>query len=114
MTPHLPKLSELSDKLAGNNAKVSRYVDSLPVRLDTLVAAANEQDWSEVRRIGDQLVRTAETFGYPSASQAARQLCQELDKPHNVAGIKRSLLRVLGVYGSIRRPHAMHQDVKTL
>lgn len=114
MTPHLPNLSKLSDKLAGNNAKVSRYVDSLPVRIDTLVAAANEQDWSEVRRISDQLVRSAETFGYPNVSQAAMQLCQELDKPHNVSGIKLSLLRVLGVYGSIRRPHTKQQDVKTL
>lgn len=113
MTPHLPNLSKLTEKLAGNNAKVSRYIDSLPMRIDTLVAAANGQDWSEVRRIGDQLVRSAEAFGYPAIGQAAQQLCQELDKSHNVEGIQLGILRILGVYGSLRGPHALQQDART-
>ncbi len=112
MTPHLPNLSKLTDKLAGNNAKVARYIDSLPLRIDTLLAAVNDQDWSEVRRIGDQLVRSAEAFGYPAVGQAAQQLCQELDKPHNVEGIQRGIVRILGVYGSLRGPHAGQLEIK--
>lgn len=109
-SPHLPNLSKLADKLAGNNARVSRYIDSLPMRIDTLAAAVNQQDWSEVRRIADQLVRTAQTFGCPAIGQAAEALLGELDKPHNAAGIKLSLQRVLGLQGGLRRPHAALED----
>lgn len=105
-TLRLPNLGKISDQLASQNARISRYVDSLPRRVDSLVHAAIDSDWAEVRRLGDFLAATSEVYGCCEIRDAARRLCLEIDRPRNDLAVKRSLVRLIAKCGVARVPKA--------
>jgi hypothetical protein len=86
-------------KAAADNARVSRYMDSLVGRMDRLVEATTASDWSEVRRVSENLQRTGRNYGCPSIAQRAEKVCDEMDEPNNTLEINRSVLRLIGACG---------------
>ena len=95
-------LAHLSSTLAKNNARVARFIDSLSRRVDQLVEAALQEDWEEVRRVSDFLVRAGDTYGFPALVECAQRVCDETSKPKNQLGIKRSVVRLIGSCGKSR------------
>ncbi len=95
-------LAHLSSTLAKNNARVARFIDSLSRRMDQLVAAALQEDWDEVGRVSDFLVRAGDTYGFPALVESAQHVCDETKKSENQLAIKRSIVRLIGSCGKSR------------
>jgi hypothetical protein len=105
MTPneHPEALAGLSSTVARDAAAVDRAVNSIGQRIDTMVLAVRREDWSGVSRASRRLAQKARTEGYRSISALAERVCDEASEPHNVIGIKRSMIRLIGAQGRI--PH---------
>ena len=99
---NLPDLGKISNQLATQNARVQRYIDTLPKRIDSLVAAASSGDWREVRRLGEFLATTSVIYDCNEITHAARRMCAELDGPAEPIAVKRSLVRLIAKCGSAR------------
>lgn len=95
----LPDMSRYNAQLAGDAARVSRFMDGMTARVDNLLHAARHDDWSEVRRVSDYIARSSKTYGYLAITESARQLCQAIDNAENDQEIRRGLVRLIGVYG---------------
>jgi hypothetical protein len=92
-----PDVAHLAATMAANHAKVVQYARTLSDRIDNLVEATVRRDWGEVRRISQQLTDDGRSCGYRAVSALAQRVCDELDKPGNEIGVKRSLIRLIGI-----------------
>lgn len=97
---NLPDLRKSTAQLSADNARIMKFTDGLPSRVDKLVAAALAKDWTEVRRLAEYLMRSSEAYGCPNVSSCAQQMCDELDKPDNNVGIQQGLVRLIGACGT--------------
>jgi len=106
MTQPLPNLSSLSRKLADANVRIDRVVENLPGALDHLIQAADRKQWSEVSRLSQVLARSCQEQGVPldtSAREVANSAAEQSEPE-----IKRSLLRLIGESGRLRRQGNTH------
>ena len=99
-----PDLGTLTDQLALDNARVSKFVDSLFGQVDDLIDATMQSDWSEVTQLCKTMARTSAEHGYPIVSERAEQVCEAARKPQNELAIKRSIVKLIGSCGRARRP----------
>lgn len=90
----LPRLNQAACRLAADNERVTRFVRSLPDQVDELFTAALEENWAEVRRLGDFLSASSDAYGVREFGEAARQLCDVCDGNHRFEA-KRRLLRLI-------------------
>lgn len=81
---------------------MSRFLEVLPARMDQLVEAALQEDWSEVRRLSGLLTRMSRDFGYRTLGDCAQRVRSEADKPENQLGIKRSIVQLISSCGKSR------------
>jgi len=104
-TPENPRsidFSTLASRLAGDNAQVAGYVDSLAGRIEHLVSATVAEDWPTVRRLSQHLARTSSEQGYPTLRGRADEVCRAMDRPNNPQAVHRSVLRLIGAYARRR------------
>ena len=101
MSQPLPNLSSLSRKLADANLRIDRVLENLPGALDHLIQAADRKQWSEVTRISQVLASSCQEQGVPldASAQDVANSAAEQNEPQ----IKRSLLRLIGASGRLRR-----------
>src|SRR6185436_7826424 len=101
MPQSLPNLSSLSRKLADANLRIDQVIENLPGALDHLIQAADRREWKEVSRLGQVLAKSCQEQGVPldAAAQEVASSAQEQSEPQ----IKRSLLRLIGDSGRLRR-----------
>ena len=100
-TEKQPDVNRLSGQLAGDNDRVACFVHGLMTHVDQLVAASQENDWQEVRRVSEFLMRSSPVYGLPELARRAELVCRALEDPTNIVEIKRSLVRLVGKCGSI-------------
>lgn len=96
-------IAQLSEKLAADNLRVIGFFDSLTGRVDNMIETAAEGDWQEVARVSDYVARAGATYGYPLIAESARRLSQAVSANDELL-MKRSLLKLIGVCGRVRRP----------
>lgn len=101
--PTLPILNQANRKLASDNQRVMRFILSLPEHVDDLVAAAQLNDWNEVRRLGDFLAESSDTYGLRHLGETSRQLCDACETGNRIER-KRRLVRVIGAAGRAAKP----------
>lgn len=56
------------------------FIASCRERTNTLLDAASERDWIEVRHIAHTIKGSATTFGHPTLSELGKQLCELIDQ----------------------------------
>jgi hypothetical protein len=83
--------------LARDTAGTSRAVDSIERRIDKMVMAVGREDWMTLGKMGRRLARKARAEGYRAISAYAERVCDEATNRGNPLGIKRSMIRLLGV-----------------
>ena len=101
MTNPLPNLSSLSRKLADANLRIDRVLENLPGAIDHLIQATDRKEWQEVSRLSQLLANSCGERGVPleaSAQQVASSAHEQSESQ-----IKRSLLRLIGDSGRLRR-----------
>ncbi|MFN0018742.1 MAG: hypothetical protein ACKVP0_10820 [Pirellulaceae bacterium] len=101
MTQPLPNLGAISRKLADANLRIDRVLENLPGALDHLIQAADRKEWKEVALISQVLSKSCQDQGVPldAAAQEVASSAQEQSESQ----IKRSLLRLIGDSGRLRR-----------
>ncbi|MBN2474077.1 MAG: hypothetical protein JXB62_05695 [Pirellulales bacterium] len=103
--PQRPDLSQLSAKMAANQARVAQFVEHLDGSVDELVAAAGRQDWGDVQRLSGQIAEQGRASGFRAVSAMAQRVFDEAHRPNNALGIKQSLIRLIGTCGQTSTPH---------
>jgi hypothetical protein len=95
----LPDVARFSTRLAENNVRVMRSVERLPNRVDDLVSALRQADWSEIRRLSERMV-SGDNHSHDTIRYRAERVCEELGKPNNVHAIRQSVVRLIGACGT--------------
>src|SRR5262245_25634876 len=108
MHHELPNIPRLSTRLATDNVRVTRSIDRMAQRVDALMAALQQNDVTELRRLSENIVATGDVSALDNVRYRAERVCQELLKPNNLRGIKRSVVHLIGACGSGR--HETLQD----
>ncbi len=103
MHQDLPHIARLSTRLAADNTRVTRFIDRMAQRVDALLDALRQGDVGELRRLSENLVATSESCGFDTIRYRAERVCEELLKPNNLRGIKRSVVHLIGACGGVRR-----------
>lgn len=104
MTNDRPDLARISSRLAANNSRVSDFIEGLPLRVDMLVAAAQDENWQEVRRVSGNVAEGGSETGLTTLAEAARRLCDDLDNGNHDLDIKRGIVKLIGQCGKARAP----------
>ncbi len=112
-----PDIGKLAARLARDNAKVEKFADSLPSRAAQIAEAIRREDWMEVRRLSEYLVRSGQTYGLPELHRCAQAVCDDMNEPARRAGIGASLQRLLSMCRQSRRsapgaPHGVTNSAK--
>jgi hypothetical protein len=94
-----PDVAHSVSEMAANAARVCRSVDMLAGRIDQMVVAVSQEQWGEVQELSRQLAQASRSIGCRAISAFAQDVYDEAGKPNNKLGIKRSLLRLIGVHG---------------
>lgn len=96
-------LAGVNQKLASNNARVQKALNSLPGLLDPLIAAADRRDWQDVTRQSEQIADLARSLKCAALAQPASELAAMAEARSSEHEIKRGLLRVIGAAGQVRK-----------
>lgn len=95
----MPNLSELTARLTADNERVSRFADTLPPRIESIVEAAMNEDWNEVSRLTDYLSRTCGIYGFANIAQAAGQVTESIRADQGGKETRRKVVRLVGLAG---------------
>lgn len=97
-----PEVSELSARLAADNARVTRFLDGLTTRIDQLVKSTTIADWHAVRHMSDAIAEDSRTNGNIRLTECAEQVRDVAQTAENPAHIKKSVIHLVGAFGSAR------------
>jgi hypothetical protein len=100
MQHDLPNVAQLSTRLADDNARVARFIDRMAQRIDALMAALQQGDVDELRRLSENLASIGDAHGGDTIRYRAERVCEEIRKPNNLRGIRRSVVRLIGACGT--------------
>lgn len=81
----------------------TRFLSLLAGYIDQLVQATDRRDWVSVGRLSVALAEGSAEAGLFELSGAAQQLATAARVGTSSANTRRALLRLIGVYGRIRR-----------
>lgn len=101
-----PNIAALSARIAKDNARVSRFMDSLVNHIDLIVDAAAAEDWHEVARQAEYLAGGGASHGCSELSIRAAELSETLKNPYNSATACRQIVRLIGACGRARPVNA--------
>ncbi|QDU25346.1 hypothetical protein ETAA8_04120 [Anatilimnocola aggregata] len=96
-------LAKTNQRLASNNARVTALLNSLPLLLDHLIAAADRRDWLEVVRQSESLAEMGRAMKCDTLAIPAGELAAVTEARSSELEIKRHLLRVIGAAGRARK-----------
>ncbi len=97
-----PDLAPVAATMARNQVRVIQTVDVLAAKVDELVGAAAKEDWDEVGRLGRKFAEQCRVDGSESLGNLAEEVVEEAARPNNAVSTKRSLIRLIGLYGRSR------------
>ena len=103
----LPDVTALSGRLNADNARIASTMESLAQRVLELLEATRRDDLTAVQRLSESLGESSterDTIRY-----RAEQVAQQLAKPNNLRGIKRSVVRLIAAVDS-RESASSNQD----
>ncbi len=98
-----PDIAGLSARLAKDNVRVTRFMESLVNHVDLIVDAAQAEDWQEVERQADYLAGGGATHGCAELSERAAELSATLKMPGDAAQARRQVIRLIGACGRVRQ-----------
>jgi hypothetical protein len=96
-------IAALSTRVADDNARVSRFMESLVNHVDLIVDAATAEDWREVARQADYLVGSGASHGCSELASRAAELSASLKNPAAAEVIRRHIVRVVASCGRVRQ-----------
>ena len=97
-----PNIAALSERIAKDNARVSRFMESLVNHVDLIVDAAAAEDWHEVARQAEYLAGGGASHGCSELTIRAAELSETLKNPYNAATARRQIVRLIGACGRAR------------
>lgn len=106
-----PDPAHPASSMATKQGIAGQYLDTLAGRIDELVAATARADWDQVQRVCRELADGGRVHGCRAITAAAEHVCDEVNRPCNVLGIKRSLIRMIGTCGRIGLPRQAYVSV---
>ncbi len=95
----LPDTARMASTMAANLARTMTAIDQISLEIDRLVLAAADGDWEKVALLSESLARDSREARYRGISTRAQAVCREARKPDNAHGIRRGLIRLIGIYG---------------
>jgi HPt (histidine-containing phosphotransfer) domain-containing protein len=98
-----PDIAALSARIAKDNARITRFMDSLVNHVDLIVDAAAAQDWQEVERQADYLAGGGATHGCAELAERATELSTALKTPGDGSQARRQVIRLIGAIGRARQ-----------
>ncbi len=98
-----PNIAAMSARIAKDNARVSRFMESLVNHVDLIVDAAAAEDWQEVARQADYLSGGGSAHGCSELSIRASELSETLKNPYNACTARRQIVRLIGACGRTRK-----------
>lgn len=101
-----PNISGMTDRIARDNARVSRFMESLVNHIDLIVDAASADDWQEVARQAEYLASGGAVHGCRELSIRAAELAETLKNPYNAATARRQIVRLIGACGRAHQTDA--------
>jgi len=101
-TPAFPDVRWLTDRLAGDNSRVSGFVDSLPGVVDRLVDATLTGNLTRVAEIGGQLARESSTAGLANITACADRVCASAEQADDPVELRRSVLKLIEACGQAK------------
>jgi HPt (histidine-containing phosphotransfer) domain-containing protein len=99
-------IAELTSRVAKDNVRVSRFMESLVNHVDLIVDAASAQDWQEVARQADYLAGSGASHGCTELADRAAELSATLKTMDAKEGIRRQVVRLVGTCGRVRQSDA--------
>ena len=110
-----PDITHLSAQMARDNDRVACFIHGLIDHVDRLVSASKKNDWEEVRRVSEFLMKSSSVYELPEVARCAERVCRALDDCADAVEVKRSLLKLVGRCGSVsrRRPKAAGRKTGT-
>lgn len=99
-----PDIAALSARIAKDNARISRFMESLVNHVDLIVDAAAADDWQEVERQADYLAGGGATHGCAELADRANELSAMLKTSGDSAQARRQVIRLIGACGRARQP----------
>jgi hypothetical protein len=99
----LPNLSSVNRQLAGDVNRVVNFIDTLPMHVDNLLAAAQAQDWPEVARQSEYLAVTGEECNLQEICEAAKAVQMAISADHRLMA-RRAVLKLVFRCGSAKLP----------
>ena len=102
MKHSIPDIRALTNQLVAENRRVQeRFLNSLSVTVDLLVAAHAEDDWDEIDRQVTQISESATAVHLDEIAQAANSVLEPADASDKIQRT-RDLMKLIGTVG--RRP----------
>src|SRR5436190_5013757 len=95
----IPNLADLTARLTADNERVTRFADTLPPRIESIVEAAMNDDWDEVSRLSDYLSRTCGVYGFKNIAIAASQVTESIRTDQGNKETRRRVVRLVGLAG---------------
>jgi len=89
-----------NDLLARDNQRVGVFVDTLLDQVDEIVQACRQDDWSEVRRLAENMRDSSNVYGVKTVMRRAEEVCQALEDPENKPQAREGIIKLIGVCGS--------------
>jgi HPt (histidine-containing phosphotransfer) domain-containing protein len=99
-------IAELSARIAKDNARVSRFMESLVNHVDLIVDAASADDWREVARQADYLAGCGASHGCQELAERAAELSTTLKNSNSREDVRRQVIRLVGACGRVRQSDA--------
>lgn len=96
-------IAAMSARIARDNARVTRFMESLVNHMDLIVDAASAEDWTEVARQADYLAGSGATHGCEELVDRAAQLSQTIKDSADATAAKRQVIRLIGACGRARQ-----------
>lgn len=101
-----PNIYGLNTRIARDNARVSRFMESLANHIDLIVDAASADDWQEVARQAEYLAGGGAVHGCQELSIRAAELAETIKNPYNAATARRQIVRLIGACGRAHQADA--------
>ena len=96
-------LRNLTRSIASNNMRVMNFLEGLIPRVDEVVEATFDRNWSQVGQISGMIARFCELRGFNQIAQSAAAVRDEATGTCNEAELRRYVLGLVSACGQARK-----------
>jgi len=97
-TSKLPNLNEINQRMAFNVVRVQAFVEGLSPRMDALMEATQDENWTEVGRISYLIHRCCDVYGYAELAVAAGEICEATAAREQKSSVSSKVVRLVGQF----------------